>query len=61
MFDGETKRKIDNSRGILVGRIPDEKTKIHAQINTTDKQIDDLVYDLYGLTKEEIKIVEQNI
>jgi len=29
------------------------------QINTTDKQIDKLTYDLYALTKEEIKIVEE--
>jgi hypothetical protein len=26
--------------------------------NATDRQIDRLVYDLYGLTEEEIKIVE---
>jgi hypothetical protein len=28
------------------------------KIETTDKQIDALVYELYGLTEEEIKIVE---
>ena len=28
------------------------------QIDATDKQIDQLVYELYGLTKEEIGIVE---
>jgi hypothetical protein len=27
------------------------------QIDTTDKQIDQLVYELYGLTEEEIRIV----
>ncbi len=27
------------------------------QISATDKQIDNLVYELYGLTDEEIKIV----
>ena len=32
------------------------KTKIHK----TDKEIDQLVYELYGLTEEEIKIVENN-
>ena len=30
------------------------------QIDATDKQIDKLVYDLYGLTEEEIKIVEES-
>jgi len=29
------------------------------QIDTTDKQIDQLVYDLYGLTDKEIRIVEE--
>jgi hypothetical protein len=28
------------------------------QIQATDAQIDRLVYELYGLTEEEIKIVE---
>ena len=35
-----------------------EKTVIQRQIEATDKQIDQLVYELYGLTEEEIKIVE---
>jgi hypothetical protein len=29
-----------------------------SQIDAVDKQIDKLVYQLYGLTEEEIKIVE---
>jgi len=29
------------------------------QIDATDKQIDQLVYELYGLTDEEIRIVEE--
>ena len=28
------------------------------QIEATDRQIDALVYELYGLTEEEIKIIE---
>lgn len=32
----------------------------HRQIDTADKQIDNLVYDLYRLTDKEIAIVEQN-
>ncbi len=35
-----------------------EKTLIERQIEATDKQIDALVYELYGLTEEEIRIVE---
>jgi hypothetical protein len=40
-------------------RTPDEKTRIERQIAATDQQIDRLVYELYGLTEEEIKIVEK--
>ncbi len=29
------------------------------QIDATDRQIDRLVYDLYGLTEKEIRIVEE--
>jgi hypothetical protein len=29
------------------------------EIESTDRQIDALVYELYGLTDEEIKIVEE--
>jgi len=36
-----------------------EKSLIQRQIDATDKQIDQLVYDLYGLTDEEIHIVEE--
>ncbi len=35
-----------------------EKTLIDRQIEATDRQIDALVYELYGLTEEEIAIVE---
>lgn len=33
---------------------------IKTQIETTDKEIDAMVYELYGLTKEEIEIVEKS-
>ena len=32
---------------------------IKHQIDTTDKEIDQMVYELYGLSEEEIKIVEK--
>jgi len=37
---------------------PDAETRVQRQIEATDREIDDLVYELYGLTEEEIKIVE---
>jgi len=51
-------RMLDLHKKLSAAKIPDEKTKIQRQINSTDKQIDILVYSLYGLTEEEIKIVE---
>jgi len=35
-----------------------EKELFEHQIKATDKEIDELVYKLYGLTEEEIKVVE---
>ena len=37
---------------------PQEHTALARQIAATDTQIDRLVYDLYGLTDDEIHIVE---
>ena len=36
-----------------------EKTVLQRQIETTDRQIDQLVYDLYGLSDDEIRLVEE--
>ena len=44
--------------GATKAKVPPIKTLLQRQIETTDHQIDQLVYKLYGLTKEEIKIVE---
>jgi len=38
---------------------PDEKTRLQRQIDATDRQIDQLVYELYELTEEEIKVLEE--
>ncbi|GAI65506.1 unnamed protein product [marine sediment metagenome] len=35
-----------------------EINQLQYEINITDKKIDQMVYELYGLTEEEIKIVE---
>ena len=37
---------------------PQTKTVLQRRIETTDRQIDRLVYELYELTEDEIKIVE---
>jgi len=45
---------------LAAAKTPDDKTRLQRQIEATDKQIDALVYELYGLTKEEIKMVEES-
>ena len=38
-----------------------EKERLEQQIKNIDYEIDQEVYKLYGLTKEEIKIVEESL
>jgi len=39
-------------------RLEQDKKLYKTQIDLVDHQIDTLVYKLYGLTKEEVKVVE---
>ena len=50
---------LDLHKKLAKAKTPDEKTRIQRQIDATDAQIDKLVYELYGLTNDEIKIVEE--
>ena len=47
------------NRQLVSVRTPQDKTALDRQIAATDRQIDQLVYELYGLTEEEIRIVER--
>jgi hypothetical protein len=40
---------------------PPARSSLEHQIAAADRQIDRLVYDLYGLTEEEIRIVEMGM
>jgi len=51
-------RMLDLNKRLPEARTDQEQTMIKRQIAATDKEIDDLVYELYGLTEEERKIVE---
>jgi hypothetical protein len=42
----------------IVHKIPQEKEMIQRDVEWTDGAIDRKVYELYGLTEEDIKIVE---
>jgi len=52
-------RMLSLHKELDAARTPVDKTAIGRQIEATDRQIDQLVYDLYGLTSDEIKIVEE--
>jgi hypothetical protein len=38
---------------------PERKTRLQREIEIADHQIDQLVCELYGLTEEEINVVEE--
>ncbi len=44
---------------LAAAKIGQEKAIMQRQIEATDRQIDQLVYELYGLTEEEIAVVEK--
>ena len=48
-----SKKYCDNK-----SRLPQEKESLQREIESTDGMIDRLVYELYGLTEDEIRIVE---
>jgi type I restriction-modification system DNA methylase subunit len=56
---GLVRTMLDRNREAAAARTNQERTTFQRQIDATDKQIDALVYELYGLTEEEIKVVEQ--
>jgi len=44
---------------LSAAKTPTDRTAIQRQVDATDRQIDRLVYELYDLTDEEIRIVEE--
>jgi hypothetical protein len=51
-------RMLSLHKQLSEATIPQQKTMLKRQIETTDRQIDSLVYELYGLSYEEVRIVE---
>jgi hypothetical protein len=43
---------------LAAAKTPHERKALETQIAQADRQFDSLVYELYGLTPEEIRIVE---
>lgn len=55
---GLVERMLDLHKQLATSYSPHDKTFLQNQISQTDRQIDALVYELYDLSAEEIKIVE---
>ena len=49
---------LDLHKRVATAKTNHERTLLERQISATDREIDQMVYELYGLTEEEIKIVE---
>ncbi len=49
---------LDLNKKLQEARLEQERTMLSRQIEATDGAIDTLVYELYGLTEEEIKLVD---
>ena len=54
------KQMLELHKQLASAKTDHEKTAIQRQIDATDRQIDLLVYELYDLTEEEIKIIEES-
>jgi hypothetical protein len=49
---------LELHKRLAKARSDSDRALIQRQIDATDREIDKLVYELYGLTEEEIAIVE---
>ncbi len=49
---------VQLKKDLVIARTPTDRDSLERQIAATDREIDRLVYELYGLTEEEIRIVE---
>ncbi|MBA3353688.1 MAG: hypothetical protein H0U23_14930 [Blastocatellia bacterium] len=56
---GLVERMLALHERLAEAKIERERTVIGHQVAATDRQIDRLVYELYGLTDEEVRIVEE--
>jgi hypothetical protein len=51
---------IEKIEGLVDKVILAKRQNLKADINSFEQEIDNLVYNLYGLTDEEIKIIENS-
>ena len=57
----EKQSKFNKELLRLKNKPTDSKIRLEEEITALDEQIDQEVYKLYGLTKEEMKIVEESL
>jgi len=57
-LNGRCKTMLELHKQLAEAKTAHTKTNLQRQVDATDAQIDKLVYELYGLTDDEIKIVE---
>jgi len=50
--------RVNDKKLMPRAKTESDKNYLQRKCATLDKQIDELVYQLYGLTEEEIKVVE---
>ena len=53
-------RMLDLHKQLPKAKTPHEQESLQRQIAATDKAIDALAYELYGLADEEVRIVEDD-
>lgn len=61
LFIELAEKMIELNKELSVCRVPQIKTNLEIQINKTDEKINQLVYELYGLTDEEIDVIEESV
>ncbi|MBI5159054.1 hypothetical protein HY992_02945 [Candidatus Micrarchaeota archaeon] len=44
----------------LGGKPSSERQRLEVEVARTDKEIDELVYQLYGITEKEKKVIEES-
>ncbi len=52
---------LDLNKRLQAAKAPHEQEVLAGMIDVTDRQIDRLVYELYGMTEDEVAIVEEKL
>jgi hypothetical protein len=50
---------LDLHKRLAAAKSDGDTTRLERAVKATDRKIDALVYELYGLTEEEIRVVEE--